>query len=87
MQRLEEKFSKDIDVTRVIDEKLRNLQSMIYKTNIGFKTVDTAINTAKVIYEPTLDNAKKVVIDTAYLYGMYNGFNGYSLAINTAELL
>ena len=39
------------------------------------------------MYEPTFQNAKKVVINSAYLYSMYQGINGVSVVIGGPEAL
>lgn len=37
------------------------------------------------MYKQTLENLKTVVLDSAYLYGMYSGVNYYSTAVTGAE--
>lgn len=83
---LREDLNKPFDVQKFINEKIQTIQPFIYKVNIGFKVFDTSVDTARLIYIPTADNAKKVLIDTTYLYSMYCGINGISIIINGADI-
>ena len=83
---LREELNKPFDIQKFINEKIQTIQSFIYKANIGFKVFDTAVDTTRLIYIPTADNAKKVLIDTTYLYSMYSGVNGVSIIINGADV-
>ena len=60
---------------------------MIHKTNIGFKVLDTVVDFGRLIYEPALHNANKVVLDSAYLYSKYSGVNGISAVISGSNAL
>ncbi len=83
---LREELNKPFDVQKFIDEKIQSLQPLIYKANIGFKAFDTAIDVARLTYVPTADNAKKVLIDTTYIYSMYSGANDISIIINGVDI-
>jgi len=63
------------------------IQALIYKSSIGFKSLDITVDIARLIYEPTFANVKKVALDSAYLYGMYQGINGVSVAIGGSEAI
>ena len=84
-KQLEEKFSKDIDVRSVIYEKIQKIQPYLYKTGVGLKVLDMAVDSMRLINEPTVENTKKIVFDTTYLYGMYKGVNSYSIAVSAIE--
>lgn len=83
---LREELSKPFDIQKYVNEKIQAVQPFIYKTNIGFKVFDTVIDTTRLIGVPTIDNAKKVLIDTTYLYSMYSGVNGFSVIINGVDI-
>lgn len=83
---LREKLSKPFDIQKYVNNKVQAIQPIIHKANIGFKTFDTAIETARLMYIPTIDNAKKVLIDTTYLYSMSSGVNGISVIINGVDV-
>ena len=84
---LEEKFNKDVDVKRIIDDKIQTIQLMIYKANIGFKILDTVVDSSRLVYEPTFQNTKKVALDSTYLYSMYWGVNRFAAVITGSEAL
>ena len=83
---LREEISKPFNVQKYVNEKFQAIQPIIYKTNLGFKALDTVIDATRLVYVPTIDNAKKILIDTTYLYNMYSGVNGFSTIINGADV-
>jgi uncharacterized protein YehS (DUF1456 family) len=78
---LREKLNKSLDIQGLIDEKIQSIQPMIYKANMGFKVIDIALDVARLLYIPTIDNVQKTLIDFAHIYSMYTGINGYSVLI------
>ena len=62
-------------------------QLVIYKANLGFRVLDTIVDTARLMHEPTIDHTKKLALDSAYLYSMYSGVNGYSAIITGPDVL
>lgn len=83
---LREELSKPFDFQKYINERIQAIQPYIYKANIGFKVTDTAIDIVRLIYVPTTDNAKKVLIDSTNLYSMQSGINSISIIINGADI-
>jgi hypothetical protein len=69
-----------------VQDKLQQVNAGIYKTTLGFKGLDLAVDSARLVYDPELDNAKKVALDAAQLYGMTKGVNGYSALVSGAEV-
>ncbi|MCT4635303.1 MAG: tetratricopeptide repeat protein [Rickettsiales bacterium] len=84
---LQEKLSQEIDINQKLADKAQAVQPMLYKAGIVFKGLDTAVDTARLIYEPTIENVKKLAFDTSYLYGMYHGVNGYSSIVSATDIL
>jgi hypothetical protein len=84
---LQEKFSTALDIKNILDNNIKGINSVIHKAAIKFKILDTIVDSTRLICEPTIINTKKVVIDSAYLYSMYQGANGYSLVISAADIL
>jgi len=78
---------KDQMYQNLLPKLLPNIQTVIHKTTIGFKSFDTTVDAARLIYEPTLQNTKKAVLDCAYLYSMYQGINGVSAVISGSEAI
>jgi preprotein translocase subunit SecA len=68
-------------------QTIQQMQNVIHGMNIGFKGLDTVVDLARVTYEPTMPNAKKLVIDCAQLYSLDNGGNWFSSVIVTADVL
>ena len=58
---------------------------LLHIATIGLKILDTAVDSMRLVSEPTAANAKKVVLDSAYLYFTYSGVNGYSAAVASIE--
>ena len=83
---LQEKLNADLDIKEIIGKKIQTIKPFIYKVNMGFKVFDTALDTTRLICIPTTDNAKKVLIDSTYLYSMYSGINGITTIINGADI-
>jgi hypothetical protein len=71
----------------LLSKVLPDIQIVIHKTTIGFKSFDTTVDAARLIYEPTLQNTNKAVLDCAYLYSMYQGINGVSAVISGSEAI
>ncbi len=87
-----DEFQKQIEdkeqmYQNLLPKLLPNIQTIIYKSNIGFKAIDTVVDSGRLIYEPTFQNVKKVVFDSAYLYSMYQGINGVSALISGSEAM
>ena len=80
---LKEKLNLPITGTREIEY----LQPIIYKINTRVKVFDAAVDTIRLIYVPTIDNAKKIVVDTTYFYSMYSGINGFAIIINGIDVV
>jgi preprotein translocase subunit SecA len=70
-----------------LSKLLPNIQTLIHKSNIGFKVLDTVIDSGRLIYEPTFQSAKKVTLDSTYLYSMYSGVNSFSVVITGSEAI
>ncbi len=83
---LREEINKPFDVQKYLDGKVKAIQPIIYKANIGFKAFDTAIDVTRLVYVPTIENTKKVLIDTTYLYNMFSGVNSFSVIINGIDV-
>jgi hypothetical protein len=66
---------------------LPTIQTSIHKLNVGFKMLDTAVDSGRLIYEPTFRNANKVALDSTYLYSMYSGANGLCAVVTGSEAL
>jgi hypothetical protein len=84
---LNKKLKSGSIIEEIPIDKMQNIQSVIHKANIVFKAVDTAVDSARVVYEPTFHNTKKVALDFTYLYSMYYGVNGYSSVIGAVDVL
>jgi hypothetical protein len=69
-----------------LQDKLYQVNTVVHKTTVGFKGLDLAVDSARLLYKPDLENAKSVALDASYLYGMYSGVNGYSAIVNGAEV-
>jgi tetratricopeptide (TPR) repeat protein len=69
-----------------VQDKIIQVNSVIYKTTLGFKGLDLIVDSARLAYEPEIDNAKKVAYDASQLYGMVVGVNGYSTLVSGAEV-
>ena len=79
---------KDHIYQNLLSKLLPTIQAALHKTTIGFKSLDTVVDITRLMYEPTFQNAKKVVINSAYLYSMYQGINnGVSVVIGGSEAL
>jgi len=87
IQNIQEKFNTPLDIKGLVDEKIRTIQPVIHKATIGFKVLDTVVDSGRLIYKPTLQNTKKAVLDCAYLYSMYQGINGVSVVISGSEAI
>ncbi|MEI6187916.1 MAG: hypothetical protein WCP46_05385, partial [Alphaproteobacteria bacterium] len=79
--------NKDQMCQNLLSKVLPDIQALIYKSNIGFKVLDMVVDSSRLIYEPTLTNAKKVALDSTYLYSMYYGINSYSSIISAVDVL
>ena len=73
--------------TKLIDSNLLLIKSLAYKASTICKVIDTGLDTARVIYFPTFDNAKKLALDSGYLCSTYVGFNFYSSIMGGGEAL
>jgi len=78
---------KDQMYQSLLPKLLQTIQIMTYKANIGFKMLDTIVDSGRLVYEPTIQNAKKVILDSVYLYSMSSGVNGLVGAIIGSETL
>jgi hypothetical protein len=70
-----------------VQNKLRQINCGINKINIGFKGLDLAVDSARLLQQPDLVSAKRVVLDASYLYSMYSGINGYSALVSGVEVV
>lgn len=86
---LQEKFSANLnlDIKTLLDDTVQTISSMVYKASIGFKILDAMVDTVRLAYEPTIDHTKKLTLDSAHIYSMYSGVNGYSLGISAVDIL
>ena len=84
---LREEFNRPLNAQKLIEEKIQEIQPIIYKVGMGFKILDTAIDGIRLIHEPTIEHVKKVTIESTYVYSMYSGVNGYSSVISGADIL
>ncbi len=78
---------KDQMYQNLLPKLLPNIQTVIHKSNVWFKVLDMAVDSGRLIYEPTLANTKKVALDSTYLSSMYHGVNGYSSIISAVDVL
>ncbi len=85
-QNLQKKFRDSLDVKGLIDDKIKAIQPIIHKATIEFKFLDSVVDSARLYYEPTTNNAKKVLLDSTYLYSIYQGVNGYSSVISALDI-
>jgi tetratricopeptide (TPR) repeat protein len=69
-----------------LQDKLHQVNAVVHKTTMGFKGLDLAVDSARLLYKPDLENAKSVALDASYLYSMYSGVNGYSALVSGAEI-
>jgi hypothetical protein len=70
-----------------VQDKLHQVNVMVHKTAMGFKGLDLAVDSARLLHKPGLENAKSVALDASYLYSMYSGVNGYSALVSGAEVV
>jgi hypothetical protein len=70
-----------------LQDKLQQANVVVHKTTMGFKGLDLAVDSARLLYKPGLENAKSVALDASYLYSMYSGVNGYSALVSGAEVV
>lgn len=87
VKELQEKLDSDLDINQLLADKIPAIHSIVYKAGIGFKILDTIVDAARLIYEPTTSHIKKVALDSGYLYSMYFGVNGYSLGVSATDIL
>ncbi|WP_165379574.1 ankyrin repeat domain-containing protein [Rickettsiales endosymbiont of Peranema trichophorum] len=85
VRELQQKMKADIDIHTIIAEKAQKAQVWLYKATVGIKAADTVVDVLRAVNQPTIENGKRLVFDAVHLYGMYNGLNGYSLAIGGLE--
>ncbi|MEK6734066.1 MAG: hypothetical protein AABY27_03065, partial [Pseudomonadota bacterium] len=84
---LREEINRPFNIQELLYEKIQAIQPFISKANIGFKAIDTAVDVTRLIYIPTIDNAKVVLLDSTYIYSMYAGINSYSSIISGYDIL
>ena len=87
VKNLEEELNSEISINRVLGGKLADLQAGMHSASIGLKMLDGTVDFARLVYEPTVNNVKSVVLDVAYMHGMYYGGNSYSAALVGGEVL
>ncbi len=87
LNELNKKLKSESIVEGTPIDKMQNIQSIIHKANIGFKVLDTVVDSVRVVCEPTFHNTKKVALDSTYLYSMYYGVNSYSSVIGVVDVL
>ncbi len=85
--KLREELSKPLDVQKFINERIQTIQPLIYTVNVGLKFFDTAVDVARLVYMPTVDNAQKTLMDVAHIYSMNTGINGYSALITSYDVI
>lgn len=71
-----------IRVEEVSHDKMQYINSVVHKAAIGFKVADSAVDSLRLVYEPTFANTKIVIIDFSYIYSMYHGVNAGSVIVN-----
>jgi len=54
---------------------------------MGFKMLDTVVDSVRFMHEPTVAHAKAVAFDSSYIYSMYYGVNSYVSVITTVDVL
>jgi hypothetical protein len=84
---LQEKLNADLEWKQLLSDKIEGIQSIAYKTIFALKSLDTLIDSARLIYEPTIDNSKKLAFDISNMYSIYSGSYGYSQLISAADVL
>ncbi|MHC0448538.1 MAG: hypothetical protein ACRY3E_00305 [Candidatus Lariskella arthropodorum] len=62
-----------------------SLPKTLYNVAVGFKVLDTAIDTTRLLYEPTANNATKVIVDSAHIYSAFYGWNWPSVFVTVAD--
>jgi len=86
-QNLREKFYDPLDVKNLINDKIKAIQPIIHKVSMGFKMLDTVVDSVRFMHEPTVAHAKAVAFDSSYIYSMYYGVTSYSSIISTVDVL
>jgi hypothetical protein len=86
-QNLREKFHDPLDVKNLINDKIKAIQPIIHKVSMGFKMLDTVVDSVRFMHEPTVAHAKAVAFDSSYIYSMYYGMNSYASVITTVDVL
>jgi hypothetical protein len=62
-------------------------KDIVYETSLAIKALDTAVDTLRLVYAPSVENLYTVVKDVNHLAGMYYGSNIYSYAIMASSVL
>jgi len=71
-----------------IDKMIQKIQPFVYEAVIGLRVLNSAVDSMRLVNEPTIENIKKALFDIAYLYGLYHhGVNSYYIAMSAAEAL
>lgn len=85
---IRDKLKQDIwqDLYKALEGQFKTIESVLHKTSISFKLLDTSVDAARLALEPTLNNGKAVLLDLNYLYTMSYGANKFSLVINSADI-
>ncbi|WP_165379674.1 hypothetical protein [Rickettsiales endosymbiont of Peranema trichophorum] len=73
------------EVNRIAAKKALEVQVGMYKATFVMKASDTVVGVLMWLNQPTPENAKKVVLDTVHVYGMYKGLNGYGIVTGGLE--
>ena len=61
-------------------------QRALYKASIGFKTLDTAVDCARLYEEPSYAHLKNLAYDALHLYLMYSGLQGLTAAMSVFSI-
>ncbi len=83
VQGLKEKLSKDLDIKASLD----SVKTVLHQANVGMKVANTVVDAARLVNEPTVENAQKVALGAAHLASMHYGFSGYSAAVGATDVL
>jgi uncharacterized protein YacL (UPF0231 family) len=63
------------------------VKDIAYQANLGIKALDTAVDTLRLVYAPSVENLYTVVKDVNHLFSMCYGGNIYSYAIMASSVL
>jgi hypothetical protein len=66
-------------------QSIQYINAALHKTSLASKALDLGVDSGRLLFDPSLNNAKKVALDSAHLYGMMQGINGLTTVVSGAE--